>query len=127
MGSAPYVGGGFGHFYAYAPEKLQYPIDRFTLETKRQLDVLDKRLAHHEYLAGEQYSIADIATYPWYGALVKGRLYDAAEFLNVAQYSHLQRWADAIEARPAVARGRRVNNTWDDNGVAERHCSADLD
>ncbi|MGO1782167.1 MAG: glutathione-dependent disulfide-bond oxidoreductase, partial [Moraxellaceae bacterium] len=111
-GSAPYLGGGFGHFYAYAPEKFEYAINRFTMETKRQLDVLDKQLANNEFLAGDEYSIADIATWPWYGNLVVGTQYDAQEFLQVDDYPHVQRWAKAILARPAVQRGRIVNRTW---------------
>jgi len=121
MGSAPYLGGGFGHFYAYAPFKMQYPIDRFTMETKRQLDVLDKHLAKNAYMAGEEYSIADIAIWPWYGNLVLGNLYNAAEFLNVDSYTHVMRWAKLIEHRPAVLRGRIVNSTWGDEQLAERH------
>ena len=108
MGAAPYVGGGFGHFYAYAPVKLQYPIDRFAMETKRQLDLLDRRLADNEFIAGD-YSIADIAAWPWYAAVVTGDAYDAAEFLSVHEYKHLGRWVKAVGERPAVARGRRVN------------------
>ncbi|KAF1011464.1 MAG: Disulfide-bond oxidoreductase YghU [Pseudomonas fluorescens] len=129
MGSAPYVGGGFGHFYAYAPTKIEYAIDRFTMETKRQLDVLDKQLAQHEYIAGEEYSIADIAIWPWYGALVLGRLYGVAEFLSAQDYTHVLRWARAIDARPAVQRGRRVNRVFGDPAeqVAERHEASDLD
>ena len=107
MGSAPYLGGGFGHFYAYAPEKFEYPINRFTMEAKRQLDVLNRELATKTYIAGEEYSIADMAIWPWYGQLVLGRLYDAAEFLDVESYEHVMRWAKAIDARPAVQRGRR--------------------
>ncbi|WP_272660948.1 glutathione-dependent disulfide-bond oxidoreductase [Providencia sp. PROV150] len=129
MGSAPFAGGGFGHFYAYAPEKFEYPINRFAMETKRQLDVLDKRLAEHKYVAGQNYSIADIAIWPWYGALVKGWLYDAAEFLSVHEYKNVIRWADEIYARPAVQRGRRVNrltgNEWEK--VFERHSTEDID
>ncbi len=109
MGSAPYLGGGFGHFYAYAPTKMEYPIDRFAMETKRQLDVLDRRLAESEYLGGKDYTIADMAVWPWYGGLVKGWLYGAAEFLDVGSYKHVNRWADAIHARPAAQRGRMVN------------------
>jgi GST-like protein len=109
MGSAPYLGGGFGHFYAYAPTKIEYAIDRFAMEVKRQLDVLDRRLAESPYLAGDDYTIADIAVFPWYGGLVKGWSYGAAEFLSVQDYKHVQRWADAILARPAVQRGRMVN------------------
>ncbi|AJK45670.1 glutathione-dependent disulfide-bond oxidoreductase [Burkholderia plantarii] len=129
MGSAPYVGGGFGHFYAYAPEKLEYPIDRFTMETKRQLDVLDRLLATRRYIAGDAYTIADIAIWPWYGGLVQGELYGAAEFLDVGTYTHVQRWADEIAARPAVKRGRHVNRVRGDASEQqhERHDSADLD
>ncbi|AYQ87840.1 glutathione-dependent disulfide-bond oxidoreductase [Burkholderia gladioli] len=129
MGSAPYVGGGFGHFYAYAPEKLEYPIDRFTMETKRQLDVLDKLLAERRYIAGDSYTIADIAIWPWYGGLVLGDLYGAAEFLDVKQYQHLLRWAEEIRERPAVKRGRHVNRARGDEAEQqhERHSSADLD
>ncbi|WP_186237166.1 glutathione-dependent disulfide-bond oxidoreductase [Burkholderia gladioli] len=129
MGSAPYVGGGFGHFYAYAPEKLEYPIDRFTMETKRQLDVLDKLLAERRYIAGDSYTIADIAIWPWYGGLVLGDLYGAAEFLDVKQYKHLLRWAEEIRERPAVKRGRHVNRARGDEAEQqhERHSSADLD
>lgn len=129
MGSAPFVGGGFGHFYAYAPEKFEYPINRFAVEAKRQLDVLDKRLAEHKYVAGDQYSIADIAIWPWYGALVKGWLYDAAEFLSVHEYKNVIRWADEIYARPAVQRGRRVNRLQGDPAqqVRERHDASDID
>jgi len=129
MGSAPYLGGGFGHFYAYAPAKYEYPINRFAMETKRQLSVLDQRLAQTEYLAGASYSIADMAVWPWYGALVKGLVYDAAEFLSVHEYEHVIRWTDAIAQRPAVQRGRRVNRVWgeEDTQLAERHSAADLD
>lgn len=129
MGAAPYLGGGFGHFYAYAPEKLEYPIDRFTMEAKRQLDVLDRRLSESAYLAGDTYTIADIAVWPWYGQLVIGNLYSAAEFLAVHEYSHLQRWAQEIAKRPAVIRGQRVNRSWGDEAsqVPERHDAADLD
>ncbi|MEQ5724525.1 glutathione-dependent disulfide-bond oxidoreductase [Providencia rettgeri] len=128
MSSAPFAGGGFGHFYAYAPEKFEYPINRFAMETKRQLDVLDKRLAEHKYVAGENYSIADIAIWPWYGALVKGWLYDAAEFLSVHEYKNVIRWADEIYARPAVQRGRRVNRLQGDPAqqVRERHDASDI-
>ena len=128
MGAAPYLGGGVGHFYAYAPEKLEYPINRFTMEAKRQLDVLDRRLAESRYLAGDEYSIADIAVWPWYGQLVRDNLYSAAEFLAVQQYTHVQRWAEEIASRPAVQRGQRVNRTWgdEDSQVAERHSSEDL-
>lgn len=129
MGSAPYLGGGFGHFYAYAPEKIEYAINRFTMESKRQLDVLDRNLANRRYLSGDEYTIADMATYPWYGALVLGRLYDAAEFLDVRSYSHVMRWAQEIDERPAVKRGRRVNRTWGEEELqlAERHDASDLD
>jgi len=129
MGSAPYLGGGFGHFYAYAPSKMEYAINRFAMETKRQLDVLDQRLAVSEYIAGDEYTIADIAIWPWYGGLVKGRLYGAAEFLSVHEYQHVLRWADAIEARPAVQRGRRVNRVSGEphEQLAERHSARDLD
>lgn len=128
MGSAPYLGGGFGHFYSYAPYPMQYPIDRFTMETKRQLDVLDKHLAKNTYMAGESYSIADIAIWPWYGQLVLGRLYDAATFLQVQDYHHLNRWAKMIDARPAVQRGRLVNRVWGEEGqVPERHAASDID
>ncbi|KJK05751.1 MULTISPECIES: glutathione-dependent disulfide-bond oxidoreductase [Pseudomonas] len=129
MGAAPYLGGGFGHFYAYAPEKFEYPINRFTMETKRQLDVLDRRLSESTYLAGDHYSIADIAIWSWYGQLALGRLYSAGEFLAVHEYTHVQRWAQEIAKRPAVIRGLRVNRTWGDEAsqVAERHTAADLD
>jgi len=128
MGSAPYLGGGFGHFYAYAPEKWEYPIDRFTMETKRQLDVLDRQLADHQYIAGGNYSIADMAIWAWYGQLVLGRLYDAAEFLDVASYTHVMRWAKAIDARPAVSRGRMVNRAFGElhTQLHERHDAADF-
>ena len=128
MGSAPFLGGGFGHFYAYAPSKMEYPINRFAMETKRQLDVLDKRLAVSQYIAGDEYTIADIAIWPWYGGLVKGRLYgDSAEFLSVHEYKHVLRWADAIDARPAVQRGRRVNRVSGEEQLPERHDASDLD
>ncbi|WP_233959050.1 glutathione-dependent disulfide-bond oxidoreductase [Pectobacterium versatile] len=129
MGSAPYVGGGFGHFYAYAPEKFEYPINRFTMETKRQLDVLNRQLADNRYLAGDSYTIADIAVWPWYGGLVQNALYSAGEFLSVHDYTHVIRWADEIAARPAVIRGRKVNRTWGEESeqVAERHQASDLD
>lgn len=128
MGSAPYVGGGFGHFYAYAPEKFEYPINRFTMETKRQLDVLNRRLAESRYLAGDSYTIADIAVWPWYGGLVQNVLYSAGEFLSVHDYTHVIRWADEIATRPAVIRGRKVNRTWGEESeqVAERHQASDL-
>ncbi len=127
MGSAPYLGGGFGHFYAYAPEKFKYPIDRFTMETKRQLDVLNKHLAKNEYFAGNDYSIADMAIFPWYGALVKGELYDAAEFLSVHEYKNVLRWADQLIKREAVLKGRLVNRTWGEEQVRERHSEKDFD
>jgi GSH-dependent disulfide-bond oxidoreductase len=129
MGSAPYLGGGFGHFYAYAPEKFQYPIDRFTMETKRQLDVLDRHLAENEWFAGN-YSIADIAIWSWYGQLVLGRLYNAAEFLDVASYTNVMRWAKTIDARPAVTRGRMVNHAFGDDlsmQLHERHDASDFE
>ncbi|KFI07120.1 glutathione-dependent disulfide-bond oxidoreductase [Massilia sp. BSC265] len=129
MGSAPFVGGGFGHFYAYAPEKLQYPIDRYAMETKRQLDVLDRELADKRYVAGDTYTIADMAIWPWYGGMVRGELYEAGEFLSVHEYRHVRRWADEIAARPAVIRGRKVNRVRGnpDEQVPERHDPADLD
>lgn len=130
MGSAPYLGGGFGHFYAYAPFKMEYPIDRFTMETKRQLDVLDKQLAENEYIAGDDYSIADIAIWPWYGGLVLGRLYNAAEFLNVKSYKNVLAWAKKIDGRPAVQRGIMVNRSWGDDPtkqLPERHDASDFD
>jgi GST-like protein len=129
MGSAPFMGGGFGHFYAYAPEKLQYPIDRYAMETKRQLDVLDRHLADNRYMAGDDYTIADMAIWPWYGGMVLGQLYDAAKFLSVHEYKHVKRWADAIAARPAVVRGRKVNRSFGpaEDQVLERHSAADLD
>ena len=127
MGAAPYLGGGFGHFYAYAPEKWEYPINRFAMETKRQLDVLDRHLAENAFMAGEEYSIADMAIWPWYGAVVKGLVYNAAEFLSVHEYPNVLRWTDLIAERPAVQRGRRVNKVWGEGGVAERHAASDLD
>jgi GST-like protein len=129
MGSAPYLGGGFGHFYAYAPAKFQYAIDRFTMETKRQLDVLERRLAVSEYLGGDQYTIADIAVFPWYGGLVKGWLYGAAEFLSVQDYKHVQRWAETVYSRPAVKRGRMVNRMHGEPAeqLRERHDASDFD
>ncbi len=129
MGSAPYLGGGFGHFSAYAPTKMEYPIDRFAMEVKRQLDVLDRRLAETEYLAGGAYTIADIATWPWYGGLAKGWLYEAAEFLGVQEYKNVQRWADAIGERPAARRGRMVNRVSGDpaSQLHERHDAGDFD
>ncbi|MEY8829294.1 glutathione-dependent disulfide-bond oxidoreductase [Sedimentitalea sp. XS_ASV28] len=129
IGSAPYLGGGFGHFYAYAPFKMEYPINRFAMETKRQLDVLDRRLSESTYLAGEEYTIADIANWAWYGQLVLGRLYDAAEFLDVKSYANVLRWAKAIDARPAVQRGRMVNRTSGDPKMQlhERHDASDFE
>ena len=127
MGSAPFLGGGFGHFYAYAPEKYEYPINRYAMEVKRQLDVLDKQLAVHEFIAGDEYSIADMAIWPWYGGLVLGRLYDAAEFLDVNSYVHVKRWAEQLAARPAVKRGYAVNRNWGDGPkLAERHNQQDF-
>ena len=129
MGSAPYLGGGFGHFYAYAPTKMEYPIDRFAMEAKRQLDVLDRRLAESAYLAGDDYSIADMAVWPWYGTLVKGQLYEAGEFLQVQDYTNVLRWTDRIAQRPAVQRGRMVNRTWGQpsSQLHERHEAGDFD
>ena len=129
MGSAPFVGGGFGHFFAYAPEKLQYPIDRYAMEAKRQLDVLDRQLAGHRFVSGDEYTIADMAIWPWYGLLVLGELYGAGEFLSVHEYTNVRRWADEVAARPAVARGRRVNRLQGppEQQVPERHDAADLD
>lgn len=129
MGSAPYLGGGFGHFYAYAPEKFEYPINRFAMETKRQLDVLNRELANKTCIAGEEYTIADMAIWPWYGQLVLGRLYSAAEFLDVESYEHVMRWAKAIDARPAVSRGRMVNRAFGElhTQLRERHDASDFD
>ncbi len=129
MGSAPYLGGGFGHFYAYAPEPMEYPINRFAMETKRQLDVLDRQLAEHEFIAGPDYTIADMAIWPWYGGLVLGRLYNAAEFLDVESYTNVLRWAKAIDARPAVKRGRIVNRVSGDPSeqLHERHDASGFD
>ena len=129
MGSAPYLGGGFGHFFAYAPTKMEYPIDRFAMEVKRQLDVLDRRLAESAYLAGDNYTIADIAVWAWYGALAQGKLYSAGEFLQVQDYTHVQRWTATIAARPAVQRGRRVNRVFGDPAeqLPERHDASDFD
>lgn len=128
MGSAPYLGGGFGHFYAYAPEKIEYCIDRFSMEVKRQLDVLDKQLANNEYICGAEYSIADIAIWPWYGALVLNRLYDAGEFLDVASYKNVMRWAESIDQRAAVKRGVMVNKSWGElsKQLHERHDASDF-
>ena len=130
QGSAPYLGGGFGHFYAYAPEKFEYPINRFAMETKRQLEVLDRQLADHAYIAGDSYTIADMAIAPWYGRLVKGGAYgDAATFLDAASYKNVNRWADAILARPAYIRGQKVNRTWGEphEQLPERHAASDFD
>jgi len=126
MGSAPYLGGGFGHFYAYAPKKWEYPINRYAMEVKRQLDVLDQRLAHHRYLCGDEYTIADMANYAWYGALVLHDIYNAGEFLDVDSYEHVLRWAREIDQRPAVICGRKVNRPWAEGGVKERHAASDL-
>ena len=129
MGSAPFLGGGFGHFYAYAPSKIEYAIDRYAMEVKRQLDVLDRRLAESPYLAGDDYTIADMAVWPWYGTLVKGQLYEAGEFLQVQEYTHILRWTDQIAQRPAVQRGRMVNRTWGEpsSQLHERHDAGDFD
>lgn len=129
QGSAPYLGGGFGHFYAYAPEKFEYPINRFAMEAKRQLDVLDQRLEDCEYLGGDVYTIADMATAPWYGALVKGLQYDAGEFLDVSSYAHINRWADTVMNRPAYRKGRMVNRSWGkpSEQLRERHDASDFD
>ena len=129
MGATPYLGGGFGHFYAYAPEKLEYPIERFTLEVKRQLDLLDRNLKEREYICGDEYTIADLAIYPWYGGLALGKLYGSGDFLEVSSYQHLQRWTKLIKERPAVKRGQRVNRIWgnDSKVVSERHDASDLD
>jgi GST-like protein len=129
MGSAPFLGGGFGHFYAYAPTKIEYAIDRYAMEVKRQLDVLNRRLAECPYLAGDDYTVADIASWPWYGALVKGQLYEAGEFLQVHEYTHVVRWADQIAQRPAAQRGRMVNRTWGQPGsqLPERHNASEFD
>jgi len=129
MGSAPYLGGGFGHFYAYAPVKIEYAIDRFAMEAKRQLDVLNRTLETREYIAGAEYSIADMAIWPWYGGAAKGLLYDAGEFLSVHEYTHVIRWADQVGSRPAVERGRRVNRAWGDadTQMKERHDASDFE
>jgi GST-like protein len=129
MGSAPYLGGGFGHFYAYAPEKFEYPINRFAMEVKRQLDVLDQNLSSRRYLCGDEYNIADIANHAWYGSLVLGSIYEAQEFLDVGSYKHVARWASEIQQRPAVQRGQRVNKVWGEekDQLAERHDASDLD
>ena len=129
MGSAPFLGGGFGHFYAYAPERLEYPINRFTMEVKRQLDVLDRNLAEREFICGDDYTIADMAIHPWYGALAMGMLYESGEFLDVGSYSNVQRWTKAVQERDAVKRGQRVNRVWGDEAkrLPERHSASDLD
>ena len=129
MGSGPFLGGGFGHFYAYAPEKFEYPIDRFAMEVKRQMDVLNKRLAEHEFIAGSDYTVADMAIWPWYGALAKGQLYEAGEFLQVHEYTHVVRWADQSAQRPVVQRGRKVNRVFGDpaSQLHERHDASDFD
>ena len=129
MASAPFLGGGFGHFYAYAPERLEYPINRFTMEVKRQLDVLNRNLADREYICGDDYTIADIAIHPWYGALAMGMLYESGEFLDVGSYQNVQRWTKAVQERPAVRRGQRVNRVWGDEAkrLPERHSASDLD
>ena len=128
MASAPFLGGGFGHFYAYAPERLEYPINRFTMEVKRQLDVLDRNLADREFICGDDYTIADIAIHPWYGALAMGMLYESGEFLDVGSYKNVQRWTKALQKRPAVRRGQRVNRVWGDEAkrLPERHSASDL-
>jgi len=129
MGAAPFLGGGFGHFYAYAPQKFEYAIDRFAMEVKRQMDVLNRRLGEVKYLAGDEYTLADIAVWPWYGALAKGLLYNSGEFLQVEEYKHVRRWTDEIAQRPAVKRGRMVNRTWGDpaSQLHERHDASDFD
>ena len=129
MGSAPFLGGGFGHFYAYAPEKYEYPINRYTMEVKRQLDVLDRQLADNQYIAGDEYTIADMAIWPWYGALVKNMVYEAAEFLEAHTYTNVVRWTDEVAKRPAVKRGRMVNKAWGDlaSQLHERHDASDFD
>jgi GST-like protein len=127
MGSAPYLGGGFGHFYAYAPMKIEYAINRFAMEVKRQMDVLDKQLAENEFIAGSDLTIADFAIYPWYGALARGLLYSSEEFLQVHEYEHVMRWAKQLAARLAFSRGALVNRTWDDKGLPERHNASDFD
>ena len=127
MGSAPYLGGGFGHFYAYAPMKIEYCIDRFAMEVKRQLDVLDQRLADNEFIVGDTLTIADFGIYPWYGGMARGILYEAGEFLDVKSYKNLQRWTNQLAARPAFKRGQLVNRPWDEKGLPERHSAADFD
>lgn len=129
MGAGPFLGGGFGHFYAYAPEKLKYPIDRYAMEVKRQLDLLDKHLASSAFMVGNDYTIADMAIWPWYGVLVQGKLYEAAEFLDVNAYKHVKRWTDQIAERPATERGRIVNRAWGEpwEMLPERHSASDID
>lgn len=129
MGSAPFLGGGFGHFYAYAPEKYEYPINRYAMEVKRQLDVLDKQLANNKYICGDEYTIADMAIWPWYGAVVTNTVYEAAEFLSAHEYKHVLRWAEDIKQRPAVKRGRMVNRAWGEpeSQLHERHSASDFD
>jgi GST-like protein len=127
MGATPILGGGFGHFYAYAPTKIEYAIDRYAMEVKRQMDVLDRRLGESKYIAGDEYTIADIAIWPWYGALAKGLVYEAGEFLSVKDYKNLQRWTDLIGERPAVKKGRLVNKAWGDVQLPERHAASDFD
>ncbi|MGQ8364579.1 glutathione-dependent disulfide-bond oxidoreductase [Glaciecola sp. 1036] len=129
MGSAPFLGGGFGHFYAYAPEKYEYPINRYAMEVKRQLDVLDKQLANNEFIAGDHYSIADMAIWPWYGLMAQSKLYEAGEFLQVQEYTHLKRWTDQLAARPGVKRGKLVNKIWGDDEfqLKERHSAKDFE
>lgn len=129
MGSAPYLSGGFGHFYAYAPTEIEYAIDRFAMEVKRQLDVLDRRLAQTEYLAGSDYGIADVAVWPWYGGLAKGLLYGAGDFLQMQEYTNVQRWTDAITKRPAAQRGRKVNRAWGElsDQLSDRHDATDFE
>ena len=129
MGSAPFLGGGFGHFYAYAPAKFEYPINRYAMEVKRQLDVLDRQLAEHRFVAGDEYTVADMAIWPWYGAMVKGQLYEAGEFLSVHEYANVLRWTDEVAQRPAVQRGRKVNRAWGEpsSQLFERHDASDFD
>lgn len=127
VGSAPYLGGGFGHFYSYAPFKIEYAIDRFAMETKRQMDVLDKQLAEHEFIAGDELTIADMAIWPWYGGMARGKLYDAAEFLQVHEYENVVRWAKQLSKRHGFARGHLVNRPWDDKGLKERHSAKDFE
>ena len=126
MGSAPYLGGGFGHFYAYAPMKIEYAINRFTMEVKREMDVLNKQLASNEFIVGDELTIADFAIYPWYGGMARGLLYNAKDFLDVESYTHVVRWAEQLSSRPGVKRGQLVNRTWDDKGLKERHSAKDF-